>query len=596
MSSEQPQGAGSPRRDGSVSNARSLTGPTTTYTPAAYSNASNRDPRDSFDDVPPPVPPKDEIYSRPTTGSTFKSQRTIKYGVGKYSKVELVPQPSDDPNDPLNWAPWRKDLCLGSLLMMAGLIAGMKTAFITTNGAMAAPFGASFTAVANLTAAPLIISSFSGLISLICSKIWGKRPVYLVSFVFIFIGTMWNMTTNDNYGGTMGARVFQGLGWGGFDTLILGSIQDMYFDHERDARVALYDIFATAIIWGSPLLGGLASNNANSFTVQFRIINTFYIVAIPLLVFGVPETSYIRSTSISPGAPSSTKSTFEQSTPLRLATIFNKQRVRDCLYKIRPLSYKMEPDLCLLLQGPRAFVTPTAGLIFALTMIPHASLWSFSQSLSLILAGPPLNLNPENIGGIMTAPWILAIMVISGFTLYRRRNPKPNTLLVVASIGVGSVLVMAGTLGFGFYTRDNLPLGRLNLPLLSFLAGLLAAGYYVLDATTEPLIIRSASFTCSNMTVTQRTIADMRAGVIIWRNLAAGIFVSTTPNAISTLPGLTATLIGFTVVQAVLAAGIAAVWWFFGETIRRGDGTIMNLVDTSILKRPAAFPPAGSNV
>lgn len=47
---------------------------------------------------------------RPTTGSTkknsftsltFRPHKPIKYGTGKFSHVELVPQPSDDPQDPL---------------------------------------------------------------------------------------------------------------------------------------------------------------------------------------------------------------------------------------------------------------------------------------------------------------------------------------------------------------------------------------------------------------------------------------------------------------------------------------------------------------
>lgn len=36
-----------------------------------------------------------------TSSSLSNSQKPIKYGCGKYSHVELVPQPSDDPDDPL---------------------------------------------------------------------------------------------------------------------------------------------------------------------------------------------------------------------------------------------------------------------------------------------------------------------------------------------------------------------------------------------------------------------------------------------------------------------------------------------------------------
>ena len=45
----------------------------------------------------------------------------------------------------------------------------------------------------------------------------------------MFIGAVWNTNVERSYGQCMAARVFQGLGWGAFDTLVLGSIQDTYF-------------------------------------------------------------------------------------------------------------------------------------------------------------------------------------------------------------------------------------------------------------------------------------------------------------------------------------------------------------------------------
>ena len=65
----------------------------------------------NFIPPPPPTPPSPvakEGSTRPLTSSTktlsfasAASKRTIKYGVGKFAGVELSPQPSDDPTDPL---------------------------------------------------------------------------------------------------------------------------------------------------------------------------------------------------------------------------------------------------------------------------------------------------------------------------------------------------------------------------------------------------------------------------------------------------------------------------------------------------------------
>jgi hypothetical protein len=45
----------------------------------------------------------------------------LKHGIGRDSHLILVPQPSNDPNDPLNWSKYRKLLvfsiyCYGSIL------------------------------------------------------------------------------------------------------------------------------------------------------------------------------------------------------------------------------------------------------------------------------------------------------------------------------------------------------------------------------------------------------------------------------------------------------------------------------------------------
>src|SRR5947207_12359014 len=39
----------------------------------------------------------------------------LKHGNGKNSDLILTPQPSEDPNDPLNWPQWQKDLHLAVL-------------------------------------------------------------------------------------------------------------------------------------------------------------------------------------------------------------------------------------------------------------------------------------------------------------------------------------------------------------------------------------------------------------------------------------------------------------------------------------------------
>jgi hypothetical protein len=45
----------------------------------------------------------------------------LKHGTGRNAHIVLAPQPSEDPNDPLNWPSWRKEFCLVLLVYGAML-------------------------------------------------------------------------------------------------------------------------------------------------------------------------------------------------------------------------------------------------------------------------------------------------------------------------------------------------------------------------------------------------------------------------------------------------------------------------------------------
>jgi hypothetical protein len=48
----------------------------------------------------------------------------LKHGTGSDSHIVLSPQPSEDPNDPLNWPMWKKEVIIAILSLGAMLHAG----------------------------------------------------------------------------------------------------------------------------------------------------------------------------------------------------------------------------------------------------------------------------------------------------------------------------------------------------------------------------------------------------------------------------------------------------------------------------------------
>ncbi|KAF2973434.1 hypothetical protein GQX73_g101 [Xylaria multiplex] len=552
---------------------------------------------------------KDE--PRPTTASTkrtsFRSidpKRTLKYGTGKHFMVELSPQPSEDPNDPLNWPLWKRNLNFLALLSMVAIVGAMKTALLSVHGVLAVEQGVNYTSVVALTAVPLMISAISGMASTVLSKVWGKRPVYLGSMTLMFIGSAWNINTGGDFSQNMAARIFQGFGWGAFDTLVLGSILDTFFEHERQPKILLYNTISVATTWGAPLIGSAASMRPRGFLTQFEIFTSFLVAFMPLMVLGAPETTYRRSSFDE--IKSDAFPTLTRSQSMFPKITLSKDAVLQYLREVKFQSYKtIIVDRSLLMQAPKAAVAPSTLLLFTLTLLPYVTLWGLTSSLSLLFTPPPFRLAESSIGLIFFTPFLLGTAAVVGvyFLYHRKRFSSMIHLLVLA---VGATFASIGILGFGLYivgsaqrrpgqgdgimARD-LAFARdsISFPVISFLLGLLAFGSVTLDGTIQPVVQQSTAFTSANMNIALRNIADMQAGLASLRNFIAGVFVLSMPTVVMTLDGLRGSAIGMGVVQIFITAATAAIYFDFGEYVRRLDGMVMGLVDLSGLKNRGSF-------
>ncbi|KAM3445383.1 hypothetical protein NHJ13734_000510 [Beauveria thailandica] len=575
------------------------------------------------------LPGSPSSHTRKFSVDTCSTQKSIKYGKGKYADVELMPQPSDDADDPLNWPQWKKDVNLAALLSVVGLVGALKTVFLTTGALAANHYRTSYLAVAALTGIPLMLSAVSGAGASVVARIYGRRPVYLLATAALFVGSVWNATAVGSYGSCMGARVLQGLGWGVFDTLVMTSIQDTYFEHQRNLRVTLYSIVNIAATWGTPLIGGAISSSSTHHTnaiilYQFRPVSGLFMLAVPLICLAAPETAFDRSRASAGGtAPPTPVSGFTLSPHRRRARCWRPKhrltgpRVLAYLRSMRPLTFSgpsppaSRATSAVLMQVPRALVAPTTVLVFLLGVLPGSALWGMCGSLALLLAPQPVGAEPAALGTLMTGPWIVPTAIVAALALYRGVHLQFTQLANCLVVCGGSSLALIGILSFGLgldnfmrpapsSSSSSHPVaaaaslfsvdgaGQLSFALLSFQLAILAGGTAVLDAATRPTLARSASFTCSNMAMALRGIGDMHTGVTVLRSLAAGVFTMAVPVAVAA-GGLKAMALGLGVAQVVISAVIVALRCYFDEAIWRADGKVMGLVDLSSLKLAASF-------
>lgn len=247
-------------------------------------------------------------FQQESNPNRFNVKKTVHRG----ETIVLVPQPSDDPNDPLNWSLWQKDLILllyatTTILTVGGyvnhsmVIQARQTHFDDSIGPIISPiafeltlvFEVSFTKVSLLTGYSLLATACFGLVVSPVARKYGRRSPLIFSITCAFAGCLWAGYA-DSYNSLLGARILQGLGVSLFESLSFVIVGDLYFVHERGIRVALV---TTAIIGVGALPPVVAGKVAMTMGWRwlFWLLSIFMgVILLWAIILGF-ETAYTRS-------------------------------------------------------------------------------------------------------------------------------------------------------------------------------------------------------------------------------------------------------------------------------------------------------------
>ncbi|KAH8112106.1 MFS general substrate transporter [Phellopilus nigrolimitatus] len=210
--------------------------------------------------------------------------RRLKHASGRNAHIVLVPQPSDDPNDPLNWPQWKKHIVffvLSGTLVSADVVA------------MALEFDRSVQAISRALGSALVLAlALSTVVWSVLSLKIGKRPVFLASTIMMFAGAMIASFTS-TYNMLLGSRILQGVGQSVLEFLVGASIGDIYFTHERGVPVALWNLALLNGINITPPISGQVITHLG-WRFAFRIFAIACALLFVMQFFLMPETSYRR--------------------------------------------------------------------------------------------------------------------------------------------------------------------------------------------------------------------------------------------------------------------------------------------------------------
>ncbi|KAF8430376.1 major facilitator superfamily domain-containing protein [Tirmania nivea] len=383
----------------------------------------------------------------------------------KEGEITLVPQPSESPNDPLNWPPWKKDLTFLTICFATAVGCTVGPALAPVHVDLMVEFHTSYTTIANLTGYQFFATGVAGLLCEVMTRFWGRRPIYLLSIGFLFAGALWNaIVKSGDTGGLLGGRVLQGIGLGAFETLVVTSIGDMYFVHERGKRIAFYNLLFFGTSYFTPILAGYISAKYG-WRTQFKIMTGFFTAALIMTFLLCPEHAFVRDrkfeTDLVSEDSSATNVNVDEGKEKIKATPVERKKTFLQELKVYNGRFSTDGFLKLLVAPFPAMFYPAAIWVFLLqgTFVT----WGIGVSIVIaqIFAVPPYNFNPTQMGYIYAAPtigalvaYILCLLTYDRFCLYltKRNNftyePEFRIFLVIPVLITG----IPGLIAYGYAT------------------------------------------------------------------------------------------------------------------------------------------------
>ncbi|CAG7915919.1 unnamed protein product [Penicillium olsonii] len=175
-------------------------------------------------------------------------------------QVQLIPSPTDSPDDPLNWSKPRRYWHSFLVLVFVALTAATANDAGTAGNGMIEEMSITWNDI-NIAAGVLFVGiGYATLLFSPAPFLYGRRISYLICLMFSVIGSIWFARIH-NIQDNIWGQLFVGASESCAEALAQLSLSDLFFQHQRGMVLGLY-VLATSIgTFTGPLVAGFITDS-----------------------------------------------------------------------------------------------------------------------------------------------------------------------------------------------------------------------------------------------------------------------------------------------------------------------------------------------
>jgi MFS family permease len=420
-------------------------------------------------------------------------------------KTILAPQPSDSPNDPLNWSTLKKDTVY-LILLVCCILSGCHAAILSpVTLELASEFDVTITKIAQLSSYMLLMIASTSFLNPPIANVYGKRAIFVIGVAILMVADIW-AAKSGSYNSLFGARMLSGVGESSFSTLAVSVVPDLYFVHQRSRRILIFVLFSTSGAYLGTVIGTeiIAISSWRGAFIGLAVSEGIMLV---LTFLFLHETQYKRQ-HVDPLANMASDAIMEKvndptlhveeiqpgDPDIERVNTAAMEKKKTFLQNLNLYSGRMSHNNVFLLLY-RSIILSFHPTIFYATCLTLLYSWDVGVSFTIdaFMTLPPYNFTTQAVGRMFLAPWIGVILAVvfgepflgwlTTFLTRRNHNVYEPEFRLWGTIP-GVMLGIIGCVGWGW--GEQVGVSWIGM---AFFSGIMAAGAVFMNATGVAYII-----------------------------------------------------------------------------------------------------------